>query len=157
MKDTKFSIRDIKVYERLKAESGYSAHIKSSAGQPDKLLTLTVATNNEKGIIDEYILGAINECRMAISRYLTPCNVNEENDNDADGYKLHSFTLTLPCNYPETYIDSLENAVMEVICNRCLQQWYTLVKSDDANTAALKAQSAMALMRDMLSIRTKPY
>lgn len=157
MKDTQFSIRDIKVYERLKAESGYSAHIKSTAGQPDKLLSLTIATNEEKGIIDEYLLGAINECRMAISRYLSPCSIDEENDCNADGYMIHRFKVTLPSNYPETYISSLESAVTDFVCSRCLQQWYLLVKSDDADTATLKAQSAMALMRDILSTRTKPH
>lgn len=156
MKEIQFSIRDIKLYERFRAESGYGAHIKATAGQPDNLVALTIATDEENGIIDEYIQVAINECIVTTSRYLAQCNVSHENDNEANGYKIHNFSLSLPHNYPETHIISLENVMMDFICNRTLQQWYALVKSDDANTVAIKAQSAMALMRDILSIRTKP-
>jgi hypothetical protein len=157
MKETQFDIKDIKIYERVKAESGFTAQIKSAAGQSGKLTSLTIATDDEKGILDEFIPLAINECIVTINRYLTSCSVSKEEESSAPQYKIHHFNLVLPGNYPEENIVPIENIVMDFICNRCLQQWYMLVKSEDANTATIKAQSSMALLRDMLSMRTKPH
>lgn len=157
MKEVQFDIKDIEIYARVKAESGFTAQIKSVAGQPGKLTSLTIATDDEKGILDEYIQQAINECIVTISRNLSQCSASEAEETSDNKYKIHYFNLALPGNYPEEYIVLLENIVMDFICNRCLQLWYMLVKAEEANTAAMKAQSSMALLRDMLSMRAKPH
>lgn len=156
MEKQEFSIRDIKVYERIKAESGFTAQIKTAIGEPSKQTLLTIATDDEKIILDEYISLAVNECVVAISHYLSPCHITEESDTNEITYKIRHFNLTIPDNYPEENISALENIVMDFICNRVLQQWYMLVKADDANTLAAKTQSCMMLLRNILSMRKKP-
>ena len=157
MKEKQFSIRDIKVHQRIKAESGYTAQTRNAAGQNSRLTSLTIATENEKGVINEYITMAANECATAIARYFSPCSLTVEDDPDDIEYKIRNFTLLLPENYPEENAGTLAGIVMDFICNRCMQQWYMLVRSEDAGTMTVKAQSSMAQLRDQLSIRKKPH
>ena len=152
MKRTQLEIRDIRIYERLKAESGVTAHVKNIAGHPSKLSSLSIATDDEKCIIDDYIELAASECLMTINHYLSPCNISEENDSNDTQYKVRHFSMTIPDTFSEGEITQIGNIIMDFICNRCLQQWYILVKSDDANISAIKAQSSMALLREILAM-----
>ena len=154
MKEIQFSIKETIIHERVKTESGFTAQIKATAGQTPQLSSLTIATDEEARIMNGYIPSAINECIIAINRYLSPCNVTEENEGKE--HKKYCFNILIPHNYPEELVESLENIVTDFISNRCLQQWYMLVKSDDANTSAMKAQSSMTLLRETLSVRKKP-
>lgn len=156
MKEEQFIIENRTVFEKIKSESAYTAQIKSTAGQPYKLASLTIAGDEEKRTIDEYIPLAAGECAITISHYLAPCTVTEESEAENNEYRIHRFKVMLPENYPAENMALLGNIVADYICNRCLQQWYMLTKSDDANTAALKAQSSMSLLRDMLIMRKKP-
>ena len=156
MKKEQFDIKDIDIHERIKDESGFIAQIKAIAGQPAKLNSMTIATDGEKIFFDVHIQPAVNECVVAISRYLSPCYVTEENDTENALYKIRRFNLMLPENYPEENITAVCNIVYDYITSRCLQQWYMLTKSDDANVSAAKAQTSMTLLLDILSARKKP-
>lgn len=156
MKEVQLVIRASNVHERIMAESGFTAQIKAAAGQSDRLTSLTIATDDERRIVSEFIPTAINECAVTISRNLSPCNLTENHEEGNEGYKRYCFTFMLPENFPEENIHQLQRIIMDIVCNRSLQQWYLLVKSDDANSVAMKAQSSMILLRDMLSIRKKP-
>ena len=156
MKEKQFDIKDSDIYEKIKNESGFTAQIKAIAGQPAKQTSMTIATDEEKIFFDGYIQSAVNECIVAISRYLSSCYATEENDTENALYKIRRFNLVLPENYPEENITALCNIVYDYITSRCLQQWYMLTKSDEANVSADKAQTSMTLLLDILSARKKP-
>lgn len=156
MKEEQITINERTVLDRIKNESAHTAQIRSTAGQPYKLASLTIAGDEDKKIIDGYIELAAGECAITISHYLAPCTVTKENEAGNNGYKIHRFKVMLPENYPAENITLLGNIITDYICNRSLQQWYMLTKSDDANTAALKTQSSMSLLRDTLNMRKKP-
>lgn len=157
MKERQTKIKEIKIYERIKTESGFSALIKEATGQPGWLTSLTITTDDEKNIIDNYIPSAINECVIAINRYLSTCNLTEEIEKiDNAEFKIYVFNLKLPENYPEEMLTILNGILMDYISSRCLQQWYMLVKAEDTNIYAAKAQSSMTQLRETLSLRSRP-
>lgn len=157
MKEKLFSIKDTKIYRRVKGESGFTAQTRSTAVQSSRLAALAIVTDDEKGFIDEYIQLAVNECATVIARYLSPCCINEEDDPDKPGYMIRHFTVSIPDNFPVESIGTLADTVTDFVCNRCLQQWYMLSKSDEAGIMVAKVQSSMAQLRDLLTIRKKPH
>ena len=156
MIEKKLDIKDTDIYERIKNESGFTSQIKAIAGQSTKLASMAIATDDEKIFFDAFIQPAVNECVLAINHYLSPCNVTAENDTQNTSYRIRHFNLMVPENYPEENVSMLGDILVDYITNRCLQQWYMLTKSDDVGTSALKVQTAMTLLRDMLSMRKKP-
>ena len=157
MKEQQTKIQEIKIYERIKAESGFSALIKEAAGEPSRLTSLTITTDDEKNIIDGYILSAINECIIAINRSLSTCYLTEETEKIGNTeFRIYIFNLKLPENYPEEMLTILNGILMNYISSSCLQQWYMLVKAEDANIYAAKAQSSMTQLRETLLLRSRP-
>lgn len=136
--------------ERIKAESGKSALVKQSAGQPDRLSTHTIVTENEREIIDDYISTAVNECAVTVEHYLGRCRREDKNDGTI------SLCVTIPENYPEEAVPILEDIVKNIVVNRCLQLWYMLVRADDGNACANKIQLHMKQLQETLALRKRP-
>lgn len=156
MKEYRFTINDSVIYKRIASESGFTALARKSAGHPDTLLKLTAITEDEKGFLDNYIPIAINECAAEITRYLAPCNVTEEAEILHSEHMAHTFIFIQPDNFPDECLKAISDIVMEIVTYSILQQWYILVKSDDANNCALRLQTLDSQLRKLLSIRKKP-
>lgn len=157
MKEYQSKIQEIKIYERIKAESGFSALIKEAAGQPSRHTSFTILTDDEKKILDEFTPSAVNECIIAINRCLSPCTLTEESENiDNKDFRIYTFNLMLPENFPQEMLTTLNRILVDYISNRSMQQWYMLAKAEDADVCAARAQSAMALLRETLYLRSRP-
>ncbi len=156
MKEIEISISDKRLFERMKNESGKSALVKESAGQPSKLSARLIMTDDDKRLFDDYVLTAINECAVTIGHYLGECTVSHDTEQDNNLYRIHRFCITIPANYPEGVTEALEDIITNIVFNRCMQQWYILVKSDDANLSAGKIQLCMKQLQELLALRKKP-
>ena len=145
-----------KLFERMKTESGKMAQAKLYAGQTEKLSAHTIITDDEKGYIDDYIPIAVNECATIINHYLGECRSSRIPDSENTGYHIYVLVIDIPANWPEEATPSLQEIVANIVCNRCLQQWYMLVRADETNSCAAKIQLYMKQLQDILSLRKRP-
>lgn len=156
MKEIELKINERALFERIIAESGIAAQIKEDTGQPSHLSTRAIITEDDKSLIDDYIATAISECVIAINHNLAPCMVVYDYDPSDIRYKTHRLCINVPDNYPEEAVTSLEDIIKNIAINRCLQQWYMLVKCDDLSSCSLKTQLYMQLLHEALTLRKKP-
>ena len=156
MKEIQLNINEKKLFERMKTESGKMAQAKLYAGQTEKLSAHTIITDDEKGYIDDYIPIAVNECATIINHYLGECRSSRIPDPENTVYHIYVLGIYIPVNWPEEATPSLEEIVANIVCNRCLQQWYMLVRADDANFCAAKIQLYIKQLQDILSLRKRP-
>ena len=156
MKEIQLNINGKKLFERMKAESGKMAQAKLYAGQTEKLSAHTIITDDEKGYVYDYFPIAVNECATIINHYLGECRSSRDADPENTGYHIYVLSIDIPANWPEDARTPLEEIVANIVCNRCLQQWYMLVRADDANSCAAKIQLYMKQLQDMLSLRKRP-
>lgn len=154
MKEIELKISGKRLIDRMKAESGKTAQIKESAGQAESMSTQAILTDDEKELVNDYIKVAINESIVIINRHLGTCSYTYEPEDSM--YNLYILHVKTPENYPQGVVMSLEEVIYNTLLNRCLQQWYMLVRADDSNMCASKIQLYTQQLQETLSIRKKP-
>lgn len=154
MKEIQLEISERKLFERIKSESGKTAIMKESTGHPARLSTKSIMTEDDKHLFDDYVSTAIHECEIAIRHYLGECTVIHDIEQAGNG--IYRLCIMIPGNFPEETVPAFEDTIFNILLNRCLQQWYILVKSDDANISTGKIQLYMKQLQEILTLRKKP-
>ena len=141
------------VYNKVFATSAYTARAREKTGMPPEIIERMTITADDKLVIDPIIENCINE----ISTYITRYHPNSSVDFITDEHEGHYlFNIVVPDNYPIGNEDKFEKSVENYITNRTMQEWYSIIKPDEANIPAAKAQSDILTIQTLLTQRKKP-
>ena len=143
------------IHAKLLAESGYTTRSRQALGAPDEVTESMLMTDDEKRILESWVRSALNEAAHTIGQHFGQCSVKRlATDGEED--KRYIISFPRPHNYPVAAIEQLKECVTELAIATAQQQWSMTVKPDEANIAAVRVQQARALMKGILTMRTRP-
>ena len=125
--------------ENLYAITG---QLSKSRKEPDS----AAATEDEMAVVTSCMDEALSSLGSEISR----CgSVTETADSI-------SVNLSMPPNWKEDVLPSLEKAVMSFLSNRIAEVWYSMTSTDNVEYHSRKSSSYAAEINALLCARTKP-
>ncbi len=151
--DIRISTQDI--YGRTFTESGYLSRSRSAMGLPDAVTENIQATDDDRRVIDRYIVNCIDETAQLIGRYMSPCTVRNYPADDGNNVE-YTISFQLPHNYPDGVTGQLQAVANDIVTDKVLQYWYLLMKPDEAGITGAKVQNDTARMRELLALREYP-
>lgn len=125
--------------ENLYAITG---QLSKSRKEPDS----AAATEDEMAVVTSCMDEALSSLGSEISRF---GSVTETEDSI-------SVNLSMPSNWKEDVLPSLEKAVMSFLSNRTAEVWYSMTSMDDVEYHSRKSSSYASEINVLLFTRKKP-
>lgn len=155
MKEVIITINGGDITERIFSESAYAALARAKGGLPERFTDIVQATDDDRNLIERFIIESVNEASGIISRYMSPCSVTYMQTEENTGGTIY-IRFTMPQNCPGSLAASLKESITSFAAARSLQHWMLTVKPDEANIHLSKAQNDIARIRELLSLRIRP-
>lgn len=155
MKEVIITINGDDIADRIFSESAYAALARAKGGLPERFTDIVQATEDDRNLIERFIIESVNEAAGIISRYMSPCSATYMQTEENTGGTIY-IRFTIPQNCPDSMATSLKESITSFAAARSLQHWMLTVKPDEANIHLSKAQNDIARIRELLSSRTRP-
>lgn len=155
MKEVIITINGDDIADRIFSESAYAALSRAKSGLPERFTDIVQATEDDRNLIERFIIESVNEAAGIISRYMSSCSVTYMQTEENTGGTIY-IRFTIPQNCPDSMATSLKESITSFAAARSLQHWMLTVKPDEANIHLSKAQNDIARIRELLSLRTRP-
>lgn len=155
MKEVIITINGGDIADRIFSESAYAALARAKSGLPEHFTDIVQATEDDRNLIEKFIIESANEVTGIISRYMSSCSVTYMQTEENTGGTIY-IRFTIPQNCPDSMATSLKESITSFAAARSLQHWMLTVKPDEANIHLSKAQNDIARIRELLSLRTRP-
>lgn len=155
MKEVIITINGDDIADRIFSESAYAALARAKSGLPERFTDIVQATEDDRNLIERFIIESANEVAGIISRYMSSCSVTYMQTEENTGGTIY-IRFTIPQNCPDSMAASLKESITSFAAARSLQHWMLTVKPDEANIHLSKAQNDIARIRELLSSRTRP-
>ena len=149
MESITFVITKEDVNRHICATSAHMTRSREAMGIPANIGERMLVTADNKEMIEPHIRNSVNKVFCDVVRYHPGSSV----EFTQDGFK---FCINVPSNYPSETGEKLKSCIESYIANSTLQSWYTSIKPDEANIAAILVQNDAATTRQLLVQRTKP-
>lgn len=155
MKEVIITINGGDIADRIFSESAYAALARAKGGLPERFTDIVQATEDDRNLIERFIIESVNEAAGIISRYMSSCSVTYMQTEENTGGTIY-IRFTIPQNCTDSMATSLKESITSFAAARSLQHWMLTVKPDEANIHLSKAQNDIARIRELLSLRTRP-
>ncbi|MBR3616182.1 MAG: hypothetical protein IKL56_06125 [Bacteroidaceae bacterium] len=155
MKEVIITINGGDIADRIFSESAYAALARAKSGLPERFTDIVQATEDDRNLIERFIIESVNEVAGIISRYMSSCSITYMQTEENTGGTIY-IRFTIPQNCPDSMATSLKESITSFAAARSLQHWMLTVKPDEANIHMSKAQNDIARIRELLSLRTRP-
>lgn len=140
------------ILQRIYTHTYYTGESRKTAGAPPHFAARIQASDSDKRALTHHIHLAIAEATKMLTRFLGICTtIHDESTSQTN------ITIELPLNYPTECIRQIAVAIEDYATMRTIGEWMTQNKPDEATLAAEGAQMAAMRLRELMSIRKRPY
>ena len=156
MKKITFSIRHKNIADRIKLYTHYTGEARRNAGLPDKQAAAMQASADDTTQMGDHIENALDEVGTILSRYFAQFLAGQNGEDGSEENKEYTFTIAAPELFPSTATANVEKSIENFVVRRTLQHWFVQHRPEEAALQAAEAQTAMAHLRELLTLRSRP-